>query len=162
MYINIQLLQLCFLLRKNIMSYRDINLILFFNNNSICFIINIYSNNQQNILKYLKDIKINISNILIMIGDFNIRDNDWNLLYFYHSVHTDTLIEIADAFNLRLFIFIIQVSTWYIDNSNKSNLVVDLMFLWVNLLELWMMDFILFFLFLFSFSFYFYFCFSFI
>jgi len=46
-----------------------------------------------------------------MIGDFNIRDNDWNLLYFYHSVHTDTLIEIADAFNLRLFIFIIQVST---------------------------------------------------
>ena len=33
------------LLKKDIINYRDINLILFFNNGFICFIINIYSNN---------------------------------------------------------------------------------------------------------------------
>ena len=65
-----------FLLRKDIMNYRNINLISFFNNSIICFIINIYSNDQQNALKYLKDIKINLSNVHIMTGDFNIKDND--------------------------------------------------------------------------------------
>ena len=67
-----------FLLRKNIMNYRNINLISFFNNSIICFIINIYSNDQQNALKYLKDIEINLSNVHIMTGYFNIKDNDWN------------------------------------------------------------------------------------
>ena len=65
-----------FLLRKDIMNYRDINLIYFFNNSIICFIINIYSDDQQNALKYLKDIEVNLSNILIMIGYFNIKNNN--------------------------------------------------------------------------------------
>ena len=42
----------------------------------MCFIINVYSDNQQSILKYLKDIEVNLNNILIMTEDFNIRDND--------------------------------------------------------------------------------------
>jgi len=40
------------------------------------FIINVCSNDQQNALKYLKDIEVNLSNILIMIGDFNIKNNN--------------------------------------------------------------------------------------
>jgi len=43
MYINTKLSQLHFLLRKNIINYRDINLISFFNQGIIYFIINIYS-----------------------------------------------------------------------------------------------------------------------
>ena len=75
-YINARLSQLCFLLRKNIINYRNINFVSFFNYGIICFIINIYSNNQQTILKYLKNIEVNLNNILIMIEDFNIKNNN--------------------------------------------------------------------------------------
>jgi len=54
----------------------------------MCFIINIYSDNQQSALKYLKDTKVNL-------------------------MHTDTL---RDSFNLELSTLINQVSTQYMDN----------------------------------------------
>jgi len=75
-YINTRLFQLQFLLRKNITNYRDINLISFFDCGITCFIINIYSDDQQTALKYLKNIEVNLNNVLIMIGDFNIRNNN--------------------------------------------------------------------------------------
>jgi len=75
-YISIRLIKLCFLLRKDIFNHRDINLISFFNYSIMCFIINIYSDNQQSALKYLKDTKVNLNNVLIMTGDFNIKDNN--------------------------------------------------------------------------------------
>jgi len=93
------------------MNHKDINLISFFNNGIICFIINIYSDDQQNALKYLKDIEINLDNVLIMTENFNIRDNNWDPLYLHYLVHTNILTEIADLFDLRLFIPIIQVPT---------------------------------------------------
>ena len=37
--------------------------------------INIYSDTNQSALKYLKDTKVNVYNILVMAGDFNIRDS---------------------------------------------------------------------------------------
>ena len=42
------------------------------------FIINVYSDNQQSTLK---NTEINLNNVLIMTRDFNIRDNNWDLLY---------------------------------------------------------------------------------
>ena len=36
---------------------------------------NVYSNSSHTALKYLKDAEVNISNLLIMTGDFNIRDS---------------------------------------------------------------------------------------
>ena len=68
-YINIKLTKLYFSLRKNIFNYNDINLISFFNCIIMFFIINVYSDNQQSILKYLKDTEINLNNILIITGD---------------------------------------------------------------------------------------------
>jgi len=68
-YINIKLTKLYFSLRKNIFNYKDINLISFFNCSIMYFIINVYSDNQQSILKYLKDTEINLNNILIITGD---------------------------------------------------------------------------------------------
>ena len=73
--------------------------------------INIYLDNNYLALKYLKDTKANIHNILTMAGDFNIRDSDWNLSYSFYSSHSDSLVEIVDSFNLNLFSFIQQVST---------------------------------------------------
>jgi len=52
-----------------------------------------------------------------MIGDFNIRNSNWDLSYPYHSTHTNTLHDIANSLNLELSMFINPISTWYIDNS---------------------------------------------
>lgn len=68
-----------------------------------------------------------------MIGNFNIRDNDWDLLYLYHSIHTNILHEIADSLNLELSMLINLVLTWYTDNPQDSNSVIDLMFLYADL-----------------------------
>jgi len=37
-----------------------------------------------------------------MTGDFNIRDNSWNSLFLYHSVHRDILIEVTNSLHLEL------------------------------------------------------------
>ena len=39
--------------------------------------INVYSNMSQYTLKYLKNTEVNINNVLIITGDFNIRDSLW-------------------------------------------------------------------------------------
>ena len=74
-YVNIKLFSFQFSLHKNIYNHRDILLVPFLNNNNILFLINIYSNSSQLALKYLKDTKVDIHNILIMTEDFNIRDS---------------------------------------------------------------------------------------
>jgi len=87
---------------------------------------------------------MNLNNILIMIGDFNIRDHDWNPSYLYHSIHEDTLREIVDkdtlreivdSLNLELLSSIVQVSTYYLNNPQDLNSVLDLMFLYANVEE---------------------------
>jgi len=57
----------------------------------MCFILNIYSDDCQNTLKYLKNTEVNLNNILIMTGDFNIRNNDWDPSYPYYLLYTDML-----------------------------------------------------------------------
>ena len=74
-YINICLSSLCFLLCKDIINYRDIILISFVNNHISYFIMNMYSDSSHSALKYLKDTEVNIDNVLLMTGDFNIRDS---------------------------------------------------------------------------------------
>ena len=104
-YINIRLVSLRFFLQKDIFNHRNILLVSFFNNNSVFWILNIYSDSLHSTLKYSKDIEVNISNLLIMTGDFNIRDNIWDLSFSHHSVISDDLMTIADSFNLELTIF---------------------------------------------------------
>jgi len=101
-YINIRLSPLCFSLRKNIICHYDILLVSFFNNNSLYWIMNVYSDSSHTTLKYLKNTEINISNLLIMTGDSNIRDSTWDPLFPHHSTFSDDLFTIADSFNLEL------------------------------------------------------------
>ena len=89
----------------------------------------IFSDTQQIVLKYLKNIEVNLNNVLIMIGDFNIRDNNWDFLYPHYPVHTNTLREIIDLFNLELSIPINKIPTAYADNMTESNLIINLMLL---------------------------------
>ena len=74
-YINIRISPLHFSLCKDVINYKDILLILFFNNNNIFWLVNVYSDLSHTALKYLKDTEVCIQNLLIMINDFNIYDS---------------------------------------------------------------------------------------
>jgi len=97
-------------------NYRDISCVSFFNCGLVYFLINIYSDLSQAALKYLKDTEVNIDNVLIMTGDFNIRDSSWNSNFPHYSVYRDTLIDITDSFNLELSKPTNCVPTRYLDN----------------------------------------------
>jgi len=80
-------------------------------------------------LKYLKDIEVNIDNVLIMTEDFNIRDSLWDPSFPHHSSISDDLMIIADSFNLTLSTPTNPFPTRFLDTAGKSNSVIDLMFL---------------------------------
>ena len=90
---------------------------------------NVYSDSFHTALNYLKDTEVNLSNLLIMAGDFNIRDSYWDLAYPHHSYLYDNLMTVADFFNLELSSPTNIVPTRYLDTDSGSNLTIDLMFL---------------------------------
>ena len=128
-YVNIRLFSLHFLLRKDIINHRDISLISFFNNNTCFHIMNVYSDSSHTALKYLKDTEVNIDNIVLMAGDFNIRDSLWDSTFPFHSSLSNNLIIIVDSFNLVLSTLTNPCPTRYSDMVGESNSVIDLMFL---------------------------------
>jgi len=72
MFINIRLSSFHFLFRKDIIDHKDILLVSFFNKGIIYWLMNIYSDLSHTAIKYLKDMKLDLRNLLIMTGDFNI------------------------------------------------------------------------------------------
>ena len=81
-------------------------------------------------LKYLKDTKVNIDNVLIMTGNFNIRDSLWDTTFPHHSSISDNLMIVADSFNLVLSSLTNPCLTGYSDIVGEANSVINLMFLW--------------------------------
>ena len=71
-YVNIRLSLFYFSLCRDIIDFRDILLVSFFNNNNIFQLMNVYSDSLYSTLKYFKNTKVNIRNLLIMTGDFDI------------------------------------------------------------------------------------------
>jgi len=45
--------------------------------------INVYFDATQTTLKYLKNIEANIHNILVMAGNFNIKDSSWDSVFSF-------------------------------------------------------------------------------
>ena len=128
-YINIHLSSLHFTLRSDIINHTDILLISFTSNRSQYFILKIYSDSSHLALKYLKDIEVNIDNVLVMTGNFNIRDSLWNPFFPHHSSISDDLLLIADSFQLALSTPTNPCPTRYSDTVGKANSTIDLMFL---------------------------------
>jgi len=64
-----------------------------------------------------------------MAGNFNIRNSNWDLSYTFHLIHTGSLLEIVDSFNLNLSHSIQQVPTCYSNNVNDANSVINFFFL---------------------------------
>jgi len=68
--------------------------------------INVYSDTNQTALKYLKDTAANIWNVLVIAGDFNIRDSIWDSLIFFYSIHSNLLTNIvSELWSLDLSFF---------------------------------------------------------
>ena len=63
---------------------------------------NIYSDSSHSALKYLKNTKANIHNLLIITSDFNIQNSLWNLLFPHHSTISNDCLIVTDSFNLDL------------------------------------------------------------
>jgi len=102
MYTNICLTTMWFFLKRNILNHKNICYFSFFNNGFIFFMINIYLDDNHSALKYLKDTEANICNVLIMAGNFNIRNSDWDSLYLFYSSYSGFLVKIVESFNLTL------------------------------------------------------------
>ena len=129
-YINICFSSLNFLLHKDIFDHRDVCLISFFNNCVCYYILNVYSDSSHLALKYLKDTEVNINHVLLMTGDFNIRDSLWDPSFPFHASISDDLLMIAESFDLALSSPTNPGSTRFSDTAGESNSVIDLIFLW--------------------------------
>ena len=128
-YINNHLTYLCFSLQTDIINYTDILLLSFTSNHFQYFVLNIYSDSAHMALKYLKNIEVNIDNILIMTSDFNIRDRLWDSSFPHYSFISDDLLLIADSFQLALSMPTNSCPTRYSDTVGEANSTIDLMFL---------------------------------
>ena len=63
------------------------------------------------------------------MGNFNIKNSDWDPSFPHHFMYANLLLEITEFFDLELSSFIIQVSMRYVDNPNDVNSVISLIFL---------------------------------
>ena len=76
-------------------------------------------------------------NVLIMTGDFNIRDSNWDPSYSCNLTYSNTLREVADSLNLELSTSINLVPTWYVDNcyGTPETLTIFILFYFIFLIS---------------------------
>ena len=131
-YVNKWLSHLRSSFQSNIINYYNINIVAFHNDQDINFIINVYLDSNQIALYVLQSGIKNIENTLVMTGDFNIRDSDWDPNFHYYSIYSKDLSTIANSLELKLFLLTNPSLTKYANNPQDTNSVLDLVFLVPN------------------------------
>ena len=107
----------------------DILLLSFFNRGDCHFLINVYSDNHYSAVKFMLNQIIDISNLLYMGRDFNIRDAEWNLFISSYPTAGQALMDLADSLGLVCSLPELPVPTHYLVTDGHANLVIDLIFL---------------------------------
>ena len=128
-YVNKKLQKMRFTLRLDIINHRDVNVLAFHSGQLINYVINVYSDDNQSALHFLNRNIIDLNNTVVMTGDFNIRDNDWDPNYPHHSAHTEDLLTLAESLGLNLSPPVNPGPTRFADNPRDTNSVIDLAFI---------------------------------
>ena len=90
---------------------------------------NVYSDSPHTNVNFLSDKALNISNLLYIEGDFNVRDAKQD---FLHPVASQALKNLADSYSLVHFIPALSVPTHYLDIQGHAYTVIDLIFLYMS------------------------------
>jgi len=131
-FIHSRLSRLRFVLRRDIVDHRDIQLLFFFNRGRCQFLMNVYSDDLHTAVDFLSREALNIPNLLYIGGDFNIRDAEWDPSVSLHPAAGQSLRDLADSYSLVRSLPALSVPTHYSDISGHANSVIDLIFLGIT------------------------------
>ena len=134
-FIHSRLSRLHFVLRRDIVDHRDIQLLSFFNRGRCQFLMNVYSDDLYTAVDFLSREALNIPNLLYIGGDFNIRDAEWDTSVSSHPAAGQSLRDLADSYSLVRSLPALSVPTHYSDISGHANSVIDLIFLGINYVQ---------------------------
>ena len=96
---------------------------------------NVYSDSLHTVVDFLYDKALNISNLLYMEEDFNIRDAECDLSISSYLVAKQVLRDLADSYSLVWSIPVISVPTYYLDIQGHANIVINLIFLGISYVQ---------------------------
>ena len=131
-FIHFRLSRLHFALRRDIVNYKNIQLLSFFNRGRCQFFMNVYSDDLHTAVNFLSREALNIPNLLYIGKDFNIRNAEWNSSVSLHPAAGQSLRDLADSYSLVRSLPVFSVPTHYSDISGYANSVIDLIFLGIN------------------------------
>jgi len=131
-FIYSRLSRLYFALRRNIVNYRDIQLLSFFNRGRCQFFMNVYSDDLHTAVNFLIREALNIPNLLYMGRNFNIRDAEWDPSVSLHHAAGQSLKDLAESYSFVHSLLVLSVPTYYSDISGHANLVIYLIFLGIS------------------------------
>ena len=80
---------------------------------------------------------LNITNLLYMKMNFNIRNIEWDLSTSLYSVASQTLRNLADSCSLVCSISALYISTYYSDIQDHANIVIILVFLSMSYIQVY-------------------------
>ena len=96
---------------------------------------NVYLDNLHTTVDFLIREALNISNLLYIGKDFNIRDTEWDPSVSLHPVAGQSLRDLADFYSLVCSLPVLSVPTHYSDISGHANSVIDLIFLGISCVQ---------------------------
>jgi len=131
-FIHSRLSRLHFALRRDIVDHRDIQLLFFFNRNRCQFLMNVYLDDLYTAVGFLSREALNISNLVYIGGDFNIKNAEWDISVSSYPTTGQSLRDLVDSYSLVHSLPVLSVPIHYSDISGYANSVINLIFLGIN------------------------------